>query len=139
MRRYLDDAQDPRPWLHVAARLLAAITEAVAEPEERYERLVWAASAEGRFRLGDTTLVLSELPTLAQVEACRSAVEAEERCVLLTQDNRIVGSAQLLDAAGLTQVEVDSVSRFAARLIDVVADFDPERRDELIAEINEHF
>ena len=64
-------------------------------------------------------------------------VEAEERCIILTRNSRVLASAQLLEAAGLDGVEVDSASRFAARLIDASAGFEPDRRDGLIGEINQ--
>ena len=135
--RYLDDPEDDRPWIRIAGRLLAATTEVVTEVARDHGDPVQRALPDNQIHLGDTTIVLAELPTLADVEVCQLAVEAEQRCVLLTREERVLASAQLLEAAGLEAVEVDSVSRFTARLIDTSAGFEPDRRDRLIAELNQ--
>ena len=81
-------------------------------------------------------MVLSELPTVADVEVCSGETAAGMRCIVLTPADRVLASAQLLEAAGLQGVTVDSAARFMARIIDVASAFEPDRRDDFIAALN---
>ena len=56
--------------------------------------------------------------------------------MLLTPEDRLLASAQLLEAVGLEKVEVEGASRLVARLIDIASGFESHARDELVAKIN---
>ena len=137
LSRYFDDLPDDFPWRRSAARLLAAAVEVVTQGGKASQEAGPDLAPEGVLRLGDTTVVLSELPTLADVEACQTAVAAGMRCLLLTPDNRVLASAQLLKAVGCPNVEVDSTTRFVSRFVDTAGEFQTRGRDEFVAAINE--
>ncbi len=103
LRRYLDDPEDDRAWIRIAARLLAATIEVVTEAAKGHGDPVQRAQPGNQVRLGDTTIVLAELPTLADVEVCQLAVEAEERCVLLTCEKRVLASASATGSSGASR------------------------------------
>ncbi|MYD66560.1 MAG: DUF4928 domain-containing protein [Chloroflexi bacterium] len=129
LNRHLDDAAGDITWVRAAERLLAATIDVVTRDAD--------VPHGDQLRLGDTALVLSELPTMADVETCAAAVADQMRCLLLTPNARVLASAQLLEANELDAVEVESASRFVARLIDIPGRFEPVRRDEMIHTLNE--
>ena len=130
--RHLEDPVPGSTWVRSTEALLTALIEIAIQ------RSVAARARHGRpiLRIGDTSMVLSELPTVADVEVCSGETAAGRRCIVLTRADRVLASAQLLEAAGLQDVPVDSAARFAARLIDVASEFDPDRRDDIIAALN---
>ena len=138
VRRYLDQLGDVGMWKIGAARLLIAATEASGwietAPHEERSRGTQASVVQ----IGDMSIILSEIPTFADLEACRAVLDVGNRCMLLTPENRSLASAQLLEAGGLRNVEVEAASRFVARLIDIASGFERHARDELVAKINSH-
>ena len=131
--RHLDVMAANSAWARSAERLLIAALDVVLPGKATTEK----ARPRRDLRLGDTSIALSELPTLADVEACAAAIEAGMRCLILTPSHRTLASAQLLEAAGLHDVDVDSAARFVSRIIDVASAFEPTRRNEFIEALNE--
>lgn len=136
LRRYFDRLAD-RPWKQTASRLLVTAAEVAVRTETPVRWPERGRTERDALDLGDTSIVIAELPTFADVETCEAALAAGKRCLLLTPEDRLLASAQLLEAAGLSGVEVDSATRFVARLIDLACRFDVHVRQELIDEINQ--
>ena len=138
VRRYLDRLAGDNLWKSGATRLLIAATEASGRPGTVPNPSRSRRTQASVIQLGDTSIILSELPTFADIETCKAILDAGTRCMLLTPEDRLLASAQLLEAAGLERVEVDGASRFVARLIDISSGFEGHARDELVAKINSH-
>ena len=122
-------------WRQATTRLLTAIV-AILPKTSAGNSQRWTIH-EGPITLGDTLVVVSELPTFAEIETCADALASGMRCLLLTPHERSLASAQLVEAAGLSRVEVDRATRFLARLIDVASRFEPDAREEMGRRINE--
>lgn len=135
LTRYVDAFADDT-WKQSATRLLAAAAEAAIPHDVSTQGLERRNVQEGAIDLGDTSIIVSELPTFADIETCKAAIARGMRCLLLTPHDRSLASAQLLEAAGLSSVDVESLTRFVARLVDVASGFEADVREKLVKEIN---
>ena len=133
---YMDALVD-YSWKQSATRLLAVAAEAAIPRDASTQDVERWNVQEGVINLGDTLIVVSELPTFAEIETCNAALATGMRCMLLTPHDRSLASAQLLEAVGLSSVEVESLTRFVARLIDVASGFESDVREKLVKEINQ--
>ena len=135
LNRYFEELADSS-WRQAATRLLVAVIESVIQVRTLTLDRPSPKPTENTFSLGDISIVVSEIPTFADMETCEDILTMGKRCLLLTSEHRSLASAQLLEAAGLNLVEVDSATRFIARIIDVASGFEAHGREELMEKIN---
>ena len=137
--RFCDDSsRKTGSWAQVASSLLTKVVAVAARADTKIQLGKQYGKSSRTLLLGDASIVVSALPTLADIEACRNAISADRDCLLVTRSDRVLASIQLLDAAELQCVEVESLSRFLSRMIEYESRFNADRKNELIGEINKH-
>jgi len=124
-----------RPWEPIVRSLLLATFQVEGWEDITVRASDSSPSSGGDIWLGDTAIVITSLLSLADIGRCSSVVSDGMRCILITRDERVLGSLQLIEGAGLPGVEVAGAAQFAAQLVEGLAAFDSVRGVEIVAEI----
>lgn len=128
----VNDLGERLTWRRAAAAILRAATDAAYPTADAFRH----SNNDNDATIGDTAFIVADLGSAEALERCRHALSMDMKCLLVVPQDRVVGSEQLVEAAGLSSsVEVEGVGRLVSRIIDSVSEFDPDSRRELLSKV----